>query len=90
MRRRVQTAKIQTGGKAARVDVEDDLTASLSRLMPERWRISRKIISEDAATDEERKWAVKDLFVMASRDYLSLHLPGEGIDDGRCPRRDCK
>ena len=55
MRRRVQTAKIQTRGKAARVNVEDDLTASLSRLMPERWRISRKIVSEDAVTDEERK-----------------------------------
>ena len=48
--------KIQTRGKVARVDVEDDLTTSLSRLMPERWRISRKIISEeDAATDEGRK-----------------------------------
>ena len=82
--------KIDTRGKVSPNDnIKTDLESVLSRLMPERGRVAKSMISNQAATEQERKNAIEDLCSLISRDCTALHLPGEKPIDGVCPVKGC-
>lgn len=82
--------KVDTRGKISpNDDIKTDLESVLSRLMPERGRVAKLMISNQAATEQERKNAIEDLCSLISRDLTALHLPGEKPIDGLCPVKCC-
>ncbi len=79
--RRKQWKIDERGRGGLEEDLGTDLEIYPSRLMSERARLTR------VTSGEERRQAIEDLGTMLSRDYTSLHLPGEGVKDNRCPRQ---
>jgi len=82
--------KVKTRGKERSDDNEKtDLVEILSRLMPERGRPARTMISDIVVSEEERRLAIEDLFSLASQDCTTLYRPGEKPIDGVCPGKGC-
>ena len=83
--------KINTRGKESpEDDTETDLENALSRIMPERSRLARMMLSDRPATERERKQCIADLCYLISQDSTAFSLPEEGLIQGKCPVTDCK
>ena len=75
--------KIDTGGKESpEDDMKTDLESALSRIMPERGRLAKIMISDQPATQQERKNSVADLCLLISpyTPYIGL-FEAVRIDD---------
>jgi len=82
--------KVKTRGKESPGDEKrTDLLDILSRVMPERGRLARMMISDRVVSEEERKEAIRDLCSLASRDCTVLYRPGEQPTQGLCPVTEC-
>ena len=66
-----------------------DLLDVLSRVMSERGRLARVMISDRVMSEEERKEAIRDLCSLASRDCTVLYRPDEQPIQGLCPVKGC-
>ncbi|KAK3175952.1 hypothetical protein OEA41_007274 [Lepraria neglecta] len=82
--------KVKTRGKESPDDEKrTDLLDILSRVMPERGRLAKMMISDRVVMEEERKEAIQDLCSLASRDCTVLYRPGEQPTQGLCPVKAC-
>lgn len=82
--------KIDTRGRECPDDdTKNDLENALTRVMPERGRIAKMMISDKPATEQERKQLIEDLCFLISWD-CNLCLPGEKPIDGICPVKGCE
>ena len=61
----------------------------LSRIMPERGRLARAMVSENEVSLEERRQVIEDLCTLASRDCTTIYLPEESPIHGVCPTQGC-
>ena len=78
--------KVKTRGKERPEDEKKtDLLNNLSRVILERGRLAKTMISDRVVSEEERKVAVEDLCSLASQDYTTLYRPGEKPVQGLCP-----
>ena len=57
--------------------------------MPEYGRLARVMMSESEVSTEPREQTMRDLCLLASRDYTVVYLPGEESVNGRCPVEGC-
>ena len=88
--RRRRDWKVETRGKERPNDDENtDLLEILSRVMPERGRLTRMMISDKVVSEEERREVIKDLCSLASQDCTILYRPGEKPVEGICPVEGC-
>ena len=82
--------KVKTRGKERPNDDEQtDLLGILSRVMPERGRLTRMMVSDKIVSEEERRQAIEDLCSLASQDCTVLYRPGEKPIEGICPVEGC-
>ncbi len=82
--------KVTTRGKERPNDDEQtDLLGILSRLMPERGRLTQTMVSDKIVSEEERRQAIEDLCALASQDCTILYRPGEKPVEGVCPVEGC-
>lgn len=82
--------KVTTRGKERPNDDENtDLLEILSRVMPERGRLTRTMISDKVVSEGERRQAIEDLCSLASQDCTILYRPGEKPAEGVCPVEGC-
>ena len=82
--------KVKTRGKESPNDEKrTDLLDILSRVMPERGRLAKTMISDRVVSEEERKEAIQDLCSLASQDCTVLYRPGEQPAQGLCPVKEC-
>lgn len=82
--------KIDTRGKIrAEDDTKTDLENVLTKMMPARGRIATIMVSDRAATEEERKGCIEELCSLISLDVITMSLPGENPIDGLYPVKDC-
>ncbi len=82
--------KVKTRGKERPNDeTKTDLLAILSRVMPERGRLTTTMISDRVVSEDERKEAIQDLSSLASQDCTTLYRPGEKPVKGLCPVAGC-
>lgn len=83
--------KIDTRGKECpEDDTKTDLESALSRVMPERGRLARTMLSDRPTTEQERKQCITDLCSLISQDSTAFSLPEERLVNGRCPVTGCK
>ena len=79
--------KVKTRGKESPDDEKrTDLLDILSRVMHERGRLARVMISDRVVSEEE---AIQDLCSLASRDCTVLYRPGKQPTQGLCPVEEC-
>lgn len=57
--------------------------------MAERGRVAKMMVSDQVATERERKQSIEDLCTLITRDHAALHLPGEKPIDGICAGTGC-
>lgn len=81
---------MMTRGKGRAEDQsQTDLSDILARVMPERGRLAKTMISDQVVSEKERKDAIKDLCSLASLDYTAVYRPGEEPAQGIYPVRSC-
>lgn len=56
---------------------QTDLSDILARVMPERGRLAKTMISDQVVSEKERKDAIKDLCSLASLDCNTVFGPGK-------------
>ncbi|KAL6713000.1 hypothetical protein ACLMJK_009396 [Lecanora helva] len=71
-------------------DTKTDLESALARVMPERLRLARTMLSERPTTEQGRKQCVADLRSLISQDFTAFSLPGERLVNGKCLVTGCK
>ena len=71
--------------KRAEAQSQIDLSDILARIMPERGRLVKTMISDQVVTEKERKDVIKDLYSLASLDYITVYRPGEEPAQGMYP-----
>lgn len=82
--------KVMTRGEGRAEDQsQTDLSDILARVMPERGRLAKTMISDQVVSETERKDAIKDLCSLASLDYTTVYRPGEEPAQGMCPVESC-
>jgi len=82
--------KIVTRGKQRPDDNEEMVQLGiLSRIMPERGRLARAMVSKQEVSLEERRQVIEDLCTLASRDCTTIYLPEESPIHGVCPTQGC-
>ena len=82
--------KIRTQGKDQAEDfTSTELLQALSRIIPERGRLTEMMISDKVVSERERRQAVTDLCSFITRDYTVLYRPGEEPNNGACPVESC-
>ncbi|KAI9773208.1 MAG: hypothetical protein M1839_002216 [Geoglossum umbratile] len=70
--------KIRTQGKEQAEDLKStELVQTLSRIIPERGRLTKMMLSDKVISKQEREQAVTDLYSFITRDYTVLYRPGE-------------
>ncbi|KAI9807092.1 MAG: hypothetical protein M1825_005809 [Sarcosagium campestre] len=83
--------KIDTRGKECPEDnTKTDLESALSRIMPERRRLARLMLSDRSTTEQERKQCIADLRSLISHDSTTFSLPEEMPVNGKCPVTGCE
>ena len=68
---------------------QTDLSDILARVMPERGRLAKTMISDQIVSEKERKDAIRDLCSLASLDCTTVYRPGEEPVQGMCPLESC-
>ena len=66
-----------------------DLSDILARVMPERGRLAKTMISNRVVSEKERKDAIRDLCTLTSLDCTTVYRPGEEPTQGVCPVANC-
>ena len=83
--------KILSRGKEdVQIDAKTDIVRTLSSIIPERGRLSKRMISDDILSSSERLQALKDLVGLCVRDFEVLYLPAEEPINGACPVENCQ
>jgi len=70
-------------------ETKTDLLEILLRMMPERSRLAKTMISDHVISEEERRQVIEDLCSLASQDCTVLYRPGEKPVHGLCPVEGC-
>jgi hypothetical protein len=82
--------KVMTRGQGRAEDQsQTDLSDILARVMPERGRLAKTMISDQVVSKEERKDAIKDLCSLACLDCSTVYRPGEEPAQDLCPVESC-
>ena len=82
--------KVMTRSKGRAEDQsQTDLSNILARVMPERGRLAKMMISDQVVSEKERKDANKDLCSLACLDCSTVYRPGEEPAQGLCPVESC-